>query len=67
MGTPILSVLRSRAESCDTAERAPAEHRTEFLEAPENRNRASRGALTGILLGAGLWGVILVLAGIVKL
>ena len=41
--------------------------RAEFVAAPENRNRASRGAITGVLLGTGLWGVILVLAGAIKI
>jgi hypothetical protein len=41
--------------------------RVELVDVPENRNRSSRGAITGVLLGTGLWGVILVLAGVVKL
>ena len=38
-----------------------------FVEAPEKRNRATRGLITGVVLGAGLWGAILVLTGVIKL
>jgi hypothetical protein len=65
MGTPTLSVL-PRAGSCDIGEGSLGEQRAEFLEAPATNNRAARGALTGILLGVALWGVILILAGIIK-
>jgi hypothetical protein len=41
--------------------------RAGFAEPPEYRNRSARGAITGVLLGAGLWGAILVLAGVIKL
>ncbi len=41
--------------------------REEFVEAPERRNRAGRGALTGVLVGAGLWVAILVATGVIKL
>lgn len=39
----------------------------ELIEEPVCRNRAARGAITGVLLGAGLWSIILVLAGVIKL
>lgn len=66
MGTPTLSVLGS-AKSCDHGERSLDEHREDFVEAPASRNRAARGVVTGILVGAGLWGAILVLIGFIKL
>jgi hypothetical protein len=53
-----------------TEEFAPGElndDRARFVEPPGCRNRGSRGAITGVLLGAGLWGVILALAGVIKL
>lgn len=67
MDTPTLSVLRSSAELCNNKEFSLDDQRAEFVEAPDSRKRGARGALTGILLGAGLWGVILVLAGVIKL
>jgi len=45
----------------------PSEDRAEFVEAPFGRNRAARGAITGVLLGVSLWGAILILAGVIKL
>ena len=44
-----------------------ADERAEFVEPLGCRNRAARGAITGVLLGAGLWGAILALAGVIKL
>jgi len=41
--------------------------RAEFVEAPECRSRSGRGALTGVLIGAGLWAVILTATGVIKL
>jgi hypothetical protein len=40
--------------------------RAESVEAPRSRNRAPRGAITGILLGICLWAAILVLVGVIK-
>jgi len=37
------------------------------LEERSERNGAARGVLTGVLLGATLWGGILILTGVVKL
>jgi fatty acid desaturase len=39
----------------------------EFVEAPPCRNRSGRGALTGVLLGAGMWVAILAATGVIKL
>jgi hypothetical protein len=38
-----------------------------LTEAPESTNRAARGAITGILLGASLWAAILALVGVIKI
>ncbi len=39
----------------------------EFAETRESRSRAGRGALIGILLGAGLGVVILTVTGVIKI
>jgi len=39
----------------------------DFVEAPAIRNRASRGAIIGALLGVCLWIAILVALGVIKL
>lgn len=62
-----MSVLRRRACPKEYRLRSLSDDRGEFVEGPGSRNRAGRGALTGVLLGAGLWGAILVLAGVIKL
>jgi hypothetical protein len=54
------SVL-NRSSATDSADHA------EFAEEPETRNRSTRGALIGVLLGAAVWGAILLLSGAVKL
>jgi hypothetical protein len=38
-----------------------------FVEEPVCRSRSGRGALTGVLLGAGMWAVILAATGVIKL
>jgi hypothetical protein len=43
----------------------PVDDRQEF-EPPVSRIRAARGAMTGVLLGTGLWGAILALAGTIR-
>ncbi len=43
------------------------EDREEFVEAPTSRNRASRGAIAGVLLGGCVWAVILVAFGVIKI
>jgi len=42
------------------------DERERFVEAPGCRNRSGRGALTGVVLGAGLWTLILAAAGVIK-
>ena len=41
--------------------------REQFVEPPACRNRSGKGAITGVLLGAGLWTVILVSLRVIKL
>jgi len=43
------------------------DEREQFVEAPACRNRAGRGVLTGVLLGAGIWTVILASLGVIRL
>jgi hypothetical protein len=62
MGSPTASVPRRT-----TIEEYVVDDRAEFVEAPGTRNRAARGAIAGVLLGAGLWGAILVLVGVIKI
>ena len=42
------------------------EDRRQFAETLRERTRAPRGALAGMLLGAGLWSAILALAGSIR-
>ncbi|HTX37175.1 MAG TPA: hypothetical protein VME43_19230 [Bryobacteraceae bacterium] len=42
---------------------SPVEDREEFVDTPRSRSRGPRGALTGVLMGAGLWCAILMVAG----
>jgi hypothetical protein len=66
-GSPV-SMLRTRTETAVVGTfEDDQDDRAEFVEAPGCRNRGARGAITGILLGAGLWGVILVSVGVIKL
>ena len=41
--------------------------RAGFVEAPTRRTSAGRGLITGVILGAAVWGTILVFTGVVKL
>lgn len=65
MGSRTAFLQNNRVEECDSPARD--EDRQEFVEATVARNRASRGAFAGVLLGAGLWAVILIVAGVIKL
>jgi hypothetical protein len=47
--------------------RSYGDDRAEFVEAPESRTRGVRGLVAGMLLGAGIWGGILVSFGVIKL
>jgi hypothetical protein len=62
--------ISASSESTGTKEyaaRVLADDRAELAELPESRNHAGRGAITGILLGASLWAVILALVGVIKI
>ena len=67
MGTPTVALLRKttwiKASDFRLLEGAPAG----FVEELKGGSRAARGAVTGVLLGAGLWGAILVMTGVVRL
>jgi len=63
--TTFLPSRVSGAEECETP--SLSEDRQEFVEAPAGRNRASRGLMLGVALGAGVWVVILAAAGVIKL
>lgn len=62
-----MSVSRAPIPTEEFAAGGLSDDRARFVESPGCRNRGSRGALTGVLLGVGLWGVILTLAGVIKL
>jgi hypothetical protein len=62
-----MAVLHMPVDVHECTSRSLADDRAELEETPETRTRGGRGAIIGILLGAGLWGGILVLAGIIKL
>jgi hypothetical protein len=66
MGSPTVSIPSS---TYTEQYRAPllSDGCEEFAETRESRSRAGRGALTGILLGAGLWVAILTVTGVIKL
>lgn len=64
MGTPAGSVLRG--STCIEESNAFCLDEAKFTEAFPTRNNAARGAITGVILGAGLWGVILVLFGVIR-
>lgn len=63
--------ISERSESTGTKEyavRVLRDDRAELAEMPESHNNhAARGAITGILLGASLWAVILALVGVIKI
>jgi hypothetical protein len=54
-----------------TVHRSPTrdfgEDRAEFEEVPASRNSAALGAIAGVILGAGFYGAVLFLFGVIKL
>jgi hypothetical protein len=66
MGSPAIFAPRRNYTKANSAPLS-GDDGGEFIEASVVRNRAAGGMLTGVLIGAGLWGVILVLAGAIKL
>lgn len=68
MKSPAISVQQGRSTCIEeVGVQSLADARAEFVDPPANRNLAARGAITGMLLGAGLWTVILALVGVIKL
>ncbi len=67
MGSP--TVIAPQGKACIQKPDVPQPNHDldQFVEEPAVRNRASRGVITGVLVGAGLWGAILVLVGVIKL
>jgi hypothetical protein len=63
------SITASSQFSCteEYAARPLGNDHAEVTEEPGTDNRAARGAITGILLGASLWAAILVFVGVIKL
>lgn len=66
-GSTTVPVLRTRTCTKEHASGLLRDDRTDLVEAPGSRKRAARGAITGALFGAGLWSILLVLAGVIKL
>jgi hypothetical protein len=62
-----LLVSHNRTQFREFAFASMEDERERFVEAPPCRNRSSRGVITGVLLGAGLWTVILASTGVIKL
>jgi len=67
MATSPLSVPVSSTQAQEYEVRSLNEDLDAFVEAPACRNRSGKGALTGVLLGAGMWAVILAATGVIKL
>lgn len=66
MGSPTVSIPSSTYTE-QYSPPLPSDDCEEFAETREGRSRAGRGALTGILLGVGLWVAILTVTGVIKL
>ena len=67
MASPTVSMPSSSTYTEQSDAQLFSDDRIEFVEAPECRNRSGKGALTGVLLGAGMWAVILTATGVIKL
>lgn len=67
MGSRTAFVLPSSTRRRDPGSSLIDEEHQEFVETPSCRNRASRGVITGIALGACLWAGILAAFGVIKL
>ena len=65
LGVGAAAVLR--ADVLPSARVSLGVDRAECTEASGSRNRDARGAIAGVLLGAGFWGAILVVVGFIKL
>jgi hypothetical protein len=67
MDSSAISETSVRTGTMEYASRLLSNDRAEVAEEPQSPNHAARGAVTGILLGASLWAVILALFGVIKL
>jgi hypothetical protein len=67
MNSSAISQTNERTGTQEYTVRVLGNDCAELTEAPQGTNRAARGAVTGILLGASLWAVILALFGVIKL
>ena len=67
MASPTVSMPSSTSRPAQHDVLPFVDDRAQFVEAPACRNRSGRGALTGVLVGAGLWAVILTATGLIKL
>ncbi len=65
--TGVVIAPRDNAHTEQLDDRLFKDDRDEFVEPVRCRTRGARGVFTGIVLGAGLWGAILVLTGVIKL
>ena len=67
MNSSAISQSSERTSTREYPARLLSNDCAELAEAPQGTNRAARGAVTGILLGASLWAVILALVGVIKI
>jgi hypothetical protein len=67
MNSPAIPAPSQFAGTEEYAARPLGNDYAELAESPRSPNRAARGAITGILLGATLWAAILALFGVIKL
>ena len=67
MDSPAITATSQFSYTEQYAARPLGNDHAEVTEEPRTGNRAARGAVTGILLGASLWAAILVLAGVIKI
>ena len=67
MTSPIVTLPGENTWTDQQGVLLPGDDREEFVETPDRRNRSGRGALTGVILGAGIWAAILTATGVIKL
>ena len=66
MNSPAITATPQFSGAKEYPARLLGNDRAELAEEPRSPNRAARGAITGILLGAGLWTAILASFGVIK-
>ena len=67
MSSPTVSMLSRGTDVLERECSSVEDHTRDLVVIPERHNRSARGAVTGMVLGAGLWGAILVLVGVIKI